>query len=108
MTSALVAVPVNTPIAFDLTLSADVGAGGWQPGNGITLDLLHTVTLNPSLVFVLPNGVTISSANLNISNNQWTDPRVAGAVPEPASLSLVAFGAMGVIGVLRRRVRQAS
>jgi len=101
LTSGLVTVDVNRPIQFDLTLSADVGAGGWP--DHISLDLAHTITLNPTQAFVVPVGVTVDSQDLNVANNRWTDPRIQ-SVPTPASSALVLLG-LGLMGGLARRAQ---
>jgi len=64
----------------------------------MSLDYGHTLSFATSgPVFNLPEGVTVDIADVNVTNNHWTDPRVQDvpsvpSVPEPATLSLVGAG----------------
>lgn len=56
--------------------------------------------------FILPDGFFINSAEANIVNNYWIDPREPSVapVPLPASLPMLAFGgfALALFGRSRR------
>jgi hypothetical protein len=87
----------NVPFVFSMAL--DISALLLDPGF-MSLDYGHTLSFATSgPVFNLPDGVTVDIADVNVTNNHWTDPRVQDvpsvpSVPEPATLSLVGAGVL--------------
>jgi hypothetical protein len=97
-------VGTNTPVPIQVSLSLDgfLLAGGF--GNPISLAgrMLNTVTFNQDgPVFDLPAGFTVNGPC--VTNNVFTCGDGPSAVPEPSSVALLAFGAVGALTAVRRR-----
>ena len=110
--NAMVATAVPTFPGFPL----GVTAGTYL----MTFDLTLASTYNPA--FITAHGGTVAGAQaafiagltsgqtyLNIHTNQFQGGEIRGqlqAIPEPASVLLLATGAMGIAGALRKRRRR--
>ena len=83
----------------NLQMVLDTGGASWTvqfSDNGTPLGSMYTYLANPTIGAV---GFGTSNASGQVSNFSLTDV----AVPEPATLGLVAIGGMGLLLVKRRR-----
>jgi hypothetical protein len=97
-------VGTNTPVPIQVSLSLDGGLLAGGSGNTISLAgrLLNTVTFNQDgPVFDLPAGFTVNGPC--VIDNIFTCGDAPSAVPEPSSIALLAFGAVGALTAVRRR-----
>ena len=85
----------RNPLSITFVLNGRAGAfgGGDSTGTG-TFDTLNTLSFSEvGPAFFLPDGFTVDAPELNILDNQWTDPRTAiSTVPLPAGLPLMVLG----------------
>lgn len=97
-------VPLDKELVFTMAAGGRSTVVSRQDETAVSanLDFMHTFTLgNGSMIFDLPEGITVNSVRGGIVNNQFAAP---SAVPLPPALPMMA-SAMVLLGVFRCRRR---
>ncbi|HTR37308.1 MAG TPA: PEP-CTERM sorting domain-containing protein [Bryobacteraceae bacterium] len=103
-------VPIGVPLTLVMTLNTNAGVAGYVNGNGSAdatggANFIDTVSFPFSgVVFDLPDGYTVNSAEGMIVDNHFVGAENTSAVPEPGSLPilLAGFAAIALLHLRRR------